>query len=48
MTDDPERRRWENLMRALVNVVRQMERPDSRYTLSIRLVCKEQAGQTTR
>jgi hypothetical protein len=48
VSDDLERRRWENLLRALVNVVRQVERPDSRYTLSIRLVSKEQAGPTAR
>ena len=46
--DDLERQRWQNVLRALINVVRQVERPDDRYTLSIRLIRREQTEQTTR
>ena len=46
--DDPERQRWERLYRALRNIVVQMQRPGDRYTLSIRLVPKEQPEQTPR
>ena len=48
MTDDPERQRWQNMLRALINVVRQVERPDDRYTLSIRVIAREETEQTTR
>ena len=48
MTDDLERQRWQNVLRALINVVRQVERPDDRYTLSIRLISREQTEPTTR
>ena len=48
MTEDHERQRWERLYRALRNIVAQMQRPGDRYTLSIRLVPKEQTEQTTR
>ena len=46
--DDPERQRWERLRRALLNIVAQMQQPDSRYTLDVRLVPREQTQQTTR
>ena len=39
--DDPEGERWQNLLRALINVVRQVERPDDRYTLSIRIAPRD-------
>ena len=45
--DDPERQRLQNVLRALINVVRQVERPSDRYTLSIRIVTRE-TEQTTR
>ena len=47
MTDDPERQRWERLRRALLHVVGQMQPADSRYTLDIRIVPKEQPTPTT-
>ena len=48
MMDDPERQRWQNVLRALINVVRQVERPDDRYTLTIRITPKDQQPTTSR
>jgi hypothetical protein len=42
MTDDSERRRWETLRRALLNIVSQMQQPGGRYTLDVRIVPREQ------
>lgn len=42
---DNERQVWERLRRALLNIVAQLQAvtPDSRYTLDIRIVPKDQA-----
>ena len=48
MSDDPERQRWQNVLRALINVVRQVERPGDQYTLTIRITPKDQQPTTSR
>ena len=44
---DRERSRWDQLRRALLNVVAQVQDadPDSRYTLDIRIVPKDRTAQ---
>jgi hypothetical protein len=48
VSPDQERQRWERLRRALLNIVAQMQQPDARYTLDIRLVAKGQPQTPTR
>ena len=40
---DRERSRWEQLRRAMLQVVAQFQEPEGRYTLDIRIVSKEPA-----
>jgi hypothetical protein len=45
--DEQDRKRWERLRRAFLNIVAQQHDvdPDARYTLDIRIVQKEQRPQ---
>ena len=45
-SSDDERRRWEQLRRAMLQVVAQFQEPQGRYTLDIRVAPKDRTPRT--